>query len=169
MYIAFETMNNRGKRLSNLELLKNRLIYLTTLFKKDDEAVKRKIREDINDTWKEIYGYLGKNKERPLSDDEFLQAHWIIYFGYTRTNQDNYTNFLLKKYFTQKRVIDDISIILDEEDVEYNEKEYTISEGEDEISEEEIETERSLKISGKLKLKDISNYINSLRNLILII
>ena len=166
VYIAFETMNNRGKRLSNLELLKNRLIYLTTLFKKDDEAVKRKIREDINDTWKEIYGYLGRNKERPLSDDEFLQAHWIIYFGYTRTNQDNYTNFLLKKYFTQKRVIDDISIILDEEDVEYGEKEYSISEGEEEISEEEIETERSLKVSGKLKLKDISNYINSLRNLI---
>ena len=32
VFIAFETMNNRGKRLSNLELLKNRLIYLTTLF-----------------------------------------------------------------------------------------------------------------------------------------
>ena len=120
VYIAFETMNNRGKRLSNLELLKNRLIYLTTLFKDDDE-VKRKIREDINDTWKEIYSYLGKNKARPLSDDEFLQAHWTIYFGYTRTNKENYTNFLLKKYFTQKRVIDDISIIAEDiaDDIKY--------------------------------------------------
>ena len=163
VYIAFETMNNRGKRLSNLELLKNRLIYLTTLFK-DDEAVKRKVREDINDTWKEIYSYLGKNKSRPLSDDEFLQAHWIIYFGYTRTNKDNYTNFLLKKYFTQKRVIDDMSIILREE--EQKDEDFIILDDEEDISEEEIQTERSLKIDGKLKLKDISDYINSLRQLI---
>ena len=164
VYLAFETMNNRGKRLSNLELLKNRLIYLTTLFKDDDE-VKRKIREDINDTWKEIYSYLGKNKSRPLSDDEFLQAHWIIYFGYTRTNKENYTNFLLKKYFTQKRVIDDISIIseeIDEEEIENDN--YIISEDEEEN--EEIIEKNSLKVEGKLKLKDISNYINSLRQLI---
>lgn len=164
VYLAFETMNNRGKRLSNLELLKNRLIYLTTLFKDDDE-VKRKIREDINDTWKEIYSYLGKNKSRPLSDDEFLQAHWIIYFGYTRTNKENYTNFLLKKYFTQKRVIDDISIIseeIDEEEIENDD--YIISEDEEEN--EEIIEKNSLKVEGKLKLKDISNYINSLRQLI---
>lgn len=32
VFVAFETMNNRGKKLTNLELLKNRLIYLTTLF-----------------------------------------------------------------------------------------------------------------------------------------
>ena len=29
VFVAFETMNNRGKKLTNLELLKNRLIYLT--------------------------------------------------------------------------------------------------------------------------------------------
>lgn len=161
VYLAFETMNNRGKRLSNLELLKNRLIYLTTLFK-DDEEVKVKIREDIDDTWKEIYGYLGKNKEKPLNDDEFLQAHWMIYFGYSRSNEENYNNFLLKKYFIQKRVIDDISIIdinKDEED-----EDYSISEESETI--EETTLENSLKLKGKLKLKDISNYINSMRNLI---
>ena len=32
VFVAFETMNNRGKTLSDLELLKNRLIYLTTLY-----------------------------------------------------------------------------------------------------------------------------------------
>src|SRR6202044_2200397 len=32
VFVAFETMNNRGKKLSDLELLKNRLIYLTTLY-----------------------------------------------------------------------------------------------------------------------------------------
>ena len=32
VFVTFETMNNRGKKLSNLELLKNRLIYLSTIF-----------------------------------------------------------------------------------------------------------------------------------------
>ena len=32
VFVAFETMNNRGKRLSNLEILKNRLIYLSTIY-----------------------------------------------------------------------------------------------------------------------------------------
>lgn len=36
VYITFETMNNRGKPLSHLELLKNRLIYLTTKFDTDE-------------------------------------------------------------------------------------------------------------------------------------
>src|SRR5699024_8315353 len=31
--VTFETMNNRGKKLTYLELLKNRLMYLTTFFK----------------------------------------------------------------------------------------------------------------------------------------
>ena len=35
VFVAFETMNNRGKKLTNLELLKNRLIYLTTLYADD--------------------------------------------------------------------------------------------------------------------------------------
>lgn len=40
VFVAFETMNNRGKRLTNLELLKNRLIYLTTLY--DDDVLTRR-------------------------------------------------------------------------------------------------------------------------------
>lgn len=166
VYIAFETMNNRGKRLSNLELLKNRLIYLTTLFKDDDKKDEKiETRENINVTWKEIYRYLGKNKVRPLSDDDFLQAHWIIYFGYTRTNKENYTNFLLKKYFTQKRVIDDISILTEEvENQDINNDDYVISEDEDDT--EDINEQHTLKIEGKLSLTDINDYIKSLRELI---
>ena len=80
VFVAFETMNNRGKKLSNLELLKNRLIYLSTLFAAEED-VKVSVRNKINDSWKTVYGCLGKNKEKALNDDEYLQAHWIIYFG----------------------------------------------------------------------------------------
>lgn len=39
-FVAFETMNNRGKILSNLELLKNRLIYLSTKIEENETEKK---------------------------------------------------------------------------------------------------------------------------------
>ena len=104
VYVTFETMNNRGKDLSHLELLKNRLIYLTTLLSEDDET-KGRLRRDINETWKTIYEYLGKNKENPLDDDVFLFNHWIMYYTYDRSQSDVYADFLLKRKFTSKNVI----------------------------------------------------------------
>lgn len=110
VYVTFETMNNRGKDLSHLELLKNRLIYLSTLLHEDDET-KSRLRKDINETWKTIYEYLGKNKENPLDDDVFLFNHWIMYFTYDRSQSDVYADFLLKKKFTSKKVIcGDVSV-----------------------------------------------------------
>ena len=104
VYVTFETMNNRGKDLSHLELLKNRLIYLSTLLHEDDET-KGRLRRDINETWKTIYEYLGKNKDNPLDDDFFLFNHWIMYFTYDRSQSDVYADFLLKKKFTSKNVL----------------------------------------------------------------
>lgn len=115
VYVAFETMNNRGKRLTNLELLKNRLIYLTTLFDKNslDDDEREKIRKDINDAWKEIYYQLGRNVE-PLPDDEFLRAHWITYFHYSRKRGDDYIHFLLRR-FSAKNVFSEHSVSTEEE------------------------------------------------------
>lgn len=80
VFIAFETMNNRGKPLSYLELLKNRLIYLSTKFKTSDSE-KNKLRKRVNECWKSIYHNLGRNKDNPLKDDVFLRNHFLIYFG----------------------------------------------------------------------------------------
>lgn len=95
VFVAFETMNNRGKKLTNLELLKNRLIYLTTLYANDkfDELDKSNLRKQINDAWKEVYYQLGRNEKTPLSDDEFLRAHWISYFSYSRIHIDKTRGF----------------------------------------------------------------------------
>lgn len=112
VFVAFETMNNRGKKLSHLELLKNRLIYLTTLYpekktEKDDKAI---LRSEINDAWKEIYFELGRNKRNPLNDDDFLRAHWILYFQYKRQKGSDYITFLLNEYFTPKNIFDKVEI-----------------------------------------------------------
>ena len=79
VFVTFETMNNRGKPLSHLELLKNRLIYLTTQFDVQPD-VKSRLRRDINACWKDIYHILGQGKVNYLPDDEFLDAHFHIYF-----------------------------------------------------------------------------------------
>ncbi|MEI6425886.1 MAG: DUF262 domain-containing protein [Candidatus Absconditabacteria bacterium] len=104
VFVTFETMNNRGKPLSKLELLKNRLIYLSTLIEGSDNS-KNSLRKLINDTRKTVYEYLGKNSENVLEDDEFLFNHWIMYFKYERKEGQEYAKFLLNEYFTAKNVL----------------------------------------------------------------
>ena len=55
--VTFETMNNCGRPLTKLELLKNRLIFLTTILK---DETRSNLRKDINECWKTIYEYLGE-------------------------------------------------------------------------------------------------------------
>ena len=104
-FVTFEIMNNRGKPLTTLELLKNRLIYLTTLFRDYTKKEIEKLRNDINNSWKIIYEYLGKNQKKYIRDDDFLKDHWIMYFTYDRSRANAEKEFLLEKYFTQNRVL----------------------------------------------------------------
>ncbi|WP_163931402.1 DUF262 domain-containing protein [Paraferrimonas sp. SM1919] len=102
VFVTFETMNNRGKPLTSLELLKNRLIYLSTLFKEQEGH--ELLRTKINNAWKTIYEYLGKNPEQPLSDQLFLRNHWTMYFKYSRRKGDDYIKYLLDEKFTARNV-----------------------------------------------------------------
>lgn len=122
VFVTFETMNNRGKPLSHLELLKNRLIYLSTRFA-EDHSEQERVRRNINESWKTIYHYLGKRSSRVLSDDLFLQTHFLAYFGpqlpkedkddpdnsnydvdrFVRTDE-KYKNYLLEEIFTVRRL-----------------------------------------------------------------
>ncbi len=105
VFVAFETMNNRGKSLSTLELLKNRLIYLSTRIHGVDDDQKKALRKNINESWKTIYEYLGKNPNNPLKDDIFLKNHWTMYYHYSRKQAKEYAKYLLNDQFTIKRVI----------------------------------------------------------------
>lgn len=117
VFITFETMNNRGKSLSHLELLKNRLIYLSTKFESED-IEKLKLRKAINESWKTIYHYLGKIKNSNHDDDRFLRTHFLSYFGpklaeenleevygmrYFINRQEPFKDHLLETVFTPKR------------------------------------------------------------------
>lgn len=164
VFVAFETMNNRGKKLTNLELLKNRLIYLTTLYsdKVFDEREKDNLRGKIRDAWKEVYRQLGRNIRTPLSDDEYLRAHWIIYFRYSRKKGDDYIRFLLSK-FSAKNIYEkepvtfaesanDSAIVNDPDSVNL----------ESMSDDDTIENEQEL--FSKLQPSEISSYVLSLKD-----
>lgn len=102
VFVTFETMNNRGKPLSVLELLKNRLVYLSVLMK--DKKAYNQLRDDINEVWKTLYEYLGKNQDNPLNEDDFLQNHWITCFPYSRDKAKVFKTYLLSEEFTKNRV-----------------------------------------------------------------
>lgn len=88
-----------------MELLKNRLIYLSTILDNSEEDINY-LRNQINESWKTIYTYLGKNKEKPLDDDDFLKNHTYMYFGYMDKKADLFSEYLLQEYFTTKNVLD---------------------------------------------------------------
>lgn len=159
VFVAFETMNNRGKKLTNLELLKNRLIYLTTLYADDkfDKLDKKNLRDKINDAWKEVYYQLGRNESIPLSDDDFLRAHWISYFSYSRKKGDDYIHFLLNK-FSAKNIFEKKTVIVEQETEGLD---FDVD-GEDDtnVEIETIEVEVS-----KLEPKEIASYVNSLKDM----
>lgn len=137
VFVAFETMNNRGKPLSALELLKNRLIYLATQMPTIENGDGAKLRKVINEAWKTVYHNLGRNDKRPLADDELLRTHFAIYYHLYISADipsdedelrkfvsryalvvDRTSAFLLGRLFTRKRIFEDVAEKLPLIDVE---------------------------------------------------
>lgn len=163
VFVAFETMNNRGKTLSDLELLKNRLIYLTTLYTDAelDRAERRDLRDLINDAWKEVYFQLGRNKSKPLNDDDFLRAHWMMYFKFSRQTGRDYIKFLLEEQFAPQRVHRKVVQLVELEDAEEQTSEADL-ETDDENGMDELDAVEPRMVS-ELRPNEIRDYVKSLK------
>ncbi|TWT96915.1 hypothetical protein Pla108_26910 [Botrimarina colliarenosi] len=163
VFVAFETMNNRGKTLSDLELLKNRLIYLTTLYTDAelDHAERKDLRDLINDAWKEVYFQLGRNKSKPLNDDDFLRAHWMMYFKFSRQTGRDYIKFLLEEQFTPQRVHRKVVQPVELEEAEEQTSEADLDTEEDNGL-EELEASEPVMVA-ELRPSDIRDYVKSLK------
>jgi len=162
VFVAFETMNNRGKKLSDLELLKNRLIYLTSLYSDTEvkENDRNAIRKNINQAWREVYYQLGRNKLNPLNDDEFLRAHWVMYFKYSRKKGDDYIRFLLDEYFSPKKVLEKVEVKVDSL-AKIKEQTEIDTDDEDEAF---MDDEPIIVMTSKLQIKEINDYVLSLKS-----
>ena len=164
VFVAFETMNNRGKKLSDLELLKNRLIYLTTLYPDSelDVSSRKNLRDTINGCWMEVYRQLGRNKDHPLNDDEFLRAHWIMYFKYSRKTGQDYIRFLLDDQFSARRIQEFVEVDVAMEEPEEPHPDDIFDEEEGSVTEESREEPAAKTDQFHLKPTDIRDYVNSL-------
>ncbi|MGN8492102.1 DUF262 domain-containing protein [Helicobacter pylori] len=76
-FSSFETINNRGKDLSTLELLKNRLHFV--VHKICDEGDLENLQNEINDTYTRIYHDLRFFEDAHLED--FLKHFVAYYYG----------------------------------------------------------------------------------------
>lgn len=95
---VFESMNNRGKDPTRLEVLKNRLMYLTP---------QQYIKDGINQTWGKIYASLGSRSYAVLSDDEFLKCHWYMFHGkIEKRNKDIHIDQIFDDVFSLDKMND---------------------------------------------------------------
>ncbi len=77
-FSSFETINNRGKDLSTLELFKNRLHFVAHKICDEKEELEN-LQKKINDTYAIIYYDLGQFKDTHL--DSFLKHFVAYYYG----------------------------------------------------------------------------------------
>ncbi len=104
-FSSFETINNRGKDLSTLELLKNRLHFVA--HKICDEGDLENLQNEINDTYTRIYHDLRFFEDTHLGD--FLKYFVAYYYGEKRDFKERLLNtaFDAHKRYTDNTNFDD--------------------------------------------------------------
>jgi hypothetical protein len=71
--VIFEVMNNRGKPLSELEKVKNYLLYAASTL-----SVPHELDRAVNDAWAEIFRQLmAAGLTSSTDEDQLLRAHWL--------------------------------------------------------------------------------------------
>ncbi|KMT69009.1 hypothetical protein AB891_03765 [Helicobacter pylori] len=99
-FSSFETINNRGKDLSTLELLKNRLHFVA--HKICDEGDLENLQQEINDTYTRIYHDLRFFEDTHLGD--FLKHFVAYYYG----EKKDFKERLLNTAFDAHKKYDDL-------------------------------------------------------------
>lgn len=97
--VIFETMNDRGKKLSELELVKNYLLYLASKLSLDASELTK----EVNATWSHIFQRLmSYGLVSPADEDRFLRIQWLMTRDYAARNWQGSksvkSHFVLKKY-----------------------------------------------------------------------
>ena len=78
--VIFEVMNDRGKLLSQLDKVKNHVLYLNDKISKDKNA-KEELTKKINYAWRDILQNLSNsNKTETRDEDQFLKINYVINF-----------------------------------------------------------------------------------------
>jgi hypothetical protein len=80
--VIFEVMNDRGRPLSTMDLVKNYVLYLGQQSKQDDEL----LHGDVMHAWKRIFAGLMEANLGSGDEDQLLRAHWRMAYDYAPRN-----------------------------------------------------------------------------------
>ncbi|HJL78298.1 MAG TPA: DUF262 domain-containing protein [Candidatus Marinimicrobia bacterium] len=100
--VIFEVMNDRGKPLSQLEKVKNYLIYLTYKVSSSVHDSTQLVGK-INDAWKTIFqNLMDAGRVSTGDEDQLLRFHWIIGYDPDPRNYDIHKS--IKKEISMKKL-----------------------------------------------------------------
>ncbi|EMH19774.1 DUF262 domain-containing protein [Helicobacter pylori] len=102
-FSSFETINNRGKDLSTLELFKNRLHFVAHKICNGQKL--ETLQQEINDTYTIVYDDLRSFKDDDL--ERFLKHFVAYYYG---ENSNKFKERLLEMEFNAHRKYDDANL-----------------------------------------------------------
>ena len=96
--VIFEVMNDRGKLLTDLEKVKNYLLYVGSAVGFDNP-----IADEVNEAWSQIFGQLmAAGLTRPDYEDQLLRVHWLSHYNPRKKDWDGAKSirqrFDLRKY-----------------------------------------------------------------------
>jgi len=107
--VIFEVMNNRGKALSEMEKVKNYLLYLTSKIPLD---AAEHLDDKINDAWGLIFENLMEADSSSIeSENQLLRSCWLMAYNYFPRDWDGYNT--IKRKFGLKRYAADYSLLLE--------------------------------------------------------
>jgi len=107
--VIFEVMNNRGKPLSEMEKVKNYLLYLST---KIPLHAAEELGKSINKAWAFIFQRLMEaNASSTDSENQLLRSSWLMAYSYFTRNWKGYAS--VKERFNLKDYQNDLGKLLE--------------------------------------------------------
>ena len=105
--VIFEVMNDRGKQLTDLEKVKNYLLYAASALSVTPEN-KGKLTKSVNQAWADILKQLmAAELGSPASEDQLLRAHWLMEYDSQPRNWQG-SKSIRGKFDLRKRCHDEL-------------------------------------------------------------
>jgi len=92
--VIFEVMNNRGKPLSELDLVKNYVLYLGTKL----DLPEHSLHSDVVRAWGTVFrDLMSAELTETWHEEQLLRAHWLMAYDYQRKNWDGRRKCMLER------------------------------------------------------------------------